>query len=542
LSKGTIMNMKICGMVLVLAVSVAVARGETRGWRGDGAGVFDGTSPVTNWNGTANQNILWKTPMPGISHAMPLCVGDKVFTLSDPYDMVCVSAVDGKVLWTKGNSQWDQMPADKAARGRQLLAEEQKDIVDLEAWCVKVDELTAKLHAADTNRVAWNSWTWVFRQKMAVADAPQPGDPELKARFTALAQEGAARGFCRVDTGNDLQREKHPGVKARTLELANDFAEWWESRDRGMNLVTGRTFATPVTDGSRVYVSFANNMVAAYALDGTRQWATWDHVPRTKPAPLQGKRELYFVASPILCGDTLIVAADENRIRAYDKNTGKKKWENTYPLVNRSCGTPTSLKLQHMDVVIGANGRVYRVSDGKELAADLPPCDGGCSPMARGDVVILQTEPGTKHALKGLVALRLASTSADAIKWEKLWTQTGGDPTRSAVWQDNLIYGVAMDGKAASFMVYDAVSGAVVAQPDIKPRGHNISFSIAGGYVFTKDGEGNFLVITTGREPKLIAQNALNLPRGTGNYSLPGFGGNKLFVRSTDALYCVGAR
>src|SRR5580704_13267856 len=44
----------------------------------NGSGVAEGSAP-TKWDATKNENILWKTPIPGLAHSSPVVWGDKVF-------------------------------------------------------------------------------------------------------------------------------------------------------------------------------------------------------------------------------------------------------------------------------------------------------------------------------------------------------------------------------------------------------------------------------------------------------------------------------
>jgi len=68
------------------------------GFRGDGTGSFPDANPPVKWSAT--ENVVWKTPMPGRSNSQPIVVGDRVFTCSEPSTLLCVSAADGKILWS----------------------------------------------------------------------------------------------------------------------------------------------------------------------------------------------------------------------------------------------------------------------------------------------------------------------------------------------------------------------------------------------------------------------------------------------------------
>jgi outer membrane protein assembly factor BamB len=74
-------------------------------WRGPR---LDGTSLEknisTHWS--ANSNVLWKVPLPGIGHASPIVWEEKIFTVSCLPDseeriLVCLDRKSGKVLWQK---------------------------------------------------------------------------------------------------------------------------------------------------------------------------------------------------------------------------------------------------------------------------------------------------------------------------------------------------------------------------------------------------------------------------------------------------------
>jgi outer membrane protein assembly factor BamB len=72
-------------------------------WRGPR---LDGTSTEkaipTIWS--ANENVVWKTPLPGSGHASPIVWGDRVFTVaadenSNERLLLCLDRNDGRLLW-----------------------------------------------------------------------------------------------------------------------------------------------------------------------------------------------------------------------------------------------------------------------------------------------------------------------------------------------------------------------------------------------------------------------------------------------------------
>ena len=73
-------------IILILCLSSTLASAQAQNWpsfRGNNAsGVADGSKPPTSWNAEKSQNILWKTAIPGFSHASPIVWGNRVFLIT----------------------------------------------------------------------------------------------------------------------------------------------------------------------------------------------------------------------------------------------------------------------------------------------------------------------------------------------------------------------------------------------------------------------------------------------------------------------------
>jgi outer membrane protein assembly factor BamB len=75
--------------VIVLAIAPALSAQHWPSFRGSrAAGVADGRPVPAQWNGETSDNLLWKTPIPGLSISSPVVWGDRVFVTtaigSDP--------------------------------------------------------------------------------------------------------------------------------------------------------------------------------------------------------------------------------------------------------------------------------------------------------------------------------------------------------------------------------------------------------------------------------------------------------------------------
>src|SRR5216117_2245490 len=70
----------ICWLFLI---SLSINAQNWPQFRGPSAtGVIEGQTTPTAWDAGKSQNVRWKTPIPGLSHASPVVWGDKVFVVT----------------------------------------------------------------------------------------------------------------------------------------------------------------------------------------------------------------------------------------------------------------------------------------------------------------------------------------------------------------------------------------------------------------------------------------------------------------------------
>jgi outer membrane protein assembly factor BamB len=117
--------LSICLLICLASVANAQNWPSFRG--ANASGVADGKPTPTTWNVEKGENILWKTPIPGLAHASPVVWGNKLFitsaisSLAKPtlrvglfgdvdsdkdvskhtWHVYCVDKLTGKILWDK---------------------------------------------------------------------------------------------------------------------------------------------------------------------------------------------------------------------------------------------------------------------------------------------------------------------------------------------------------------------------------------------------------------------------------------------------------
>jgi len=70
---------------------------------------------------TESEGIAWATLVPSYHVGSPLIVGDRVFVMSYPGDLVCIRKSDGKVLWIRPTTYWDVL-SDEDKKGNPTFA------------------------------------------------------------------------------------------------------------------------------------------------------------------------------------------------------------------------------------------------------------------------------------------------------------------------------------------------------------------------------------------------------------------------------------
>lgn len=502
------------------------------GWRGDGSGAFPGATPVAEWDGAAGKNVVWKVAMPGPSFSQPVVVGDKVFTLADPNLLICVSAIDGKVLWQKAVDHTTKMPPDMATQARE----------------------------------AQKFWDALFRQYSLWADLDRPLVPLkgiAQSELDAMRRAAEEHGFSINRPGQanfDMIKRGDPLLK-RTLEDQAKFSLYnfghWEG-------ILTHTFATPVSDGKHVWVNMSNDQVACYDLAGKCVWLVWDRPKSIRP----GEHHVRYAMSPILVGEMLIVFA-AGEMRAYEKATGKKLWgvehKKDFGAYWVKVGTPRHMRLsldgKPFDVILSPGSGVYRVADGK-LVGSVPDVHGyeGSTALVSGDVLVRKGAPDSGEAHR--LACRFKATGPDVVTFETVWdnlVKKSGNTTD--ILFDGKIW-CPQGGTITDWSTGKEVPMALGRVRDSSPSlGGRLIIAIAGGGYGEREkapGTCSATVISLDDPSKATAIKAAFSDqryaedqefrlrwrwRGNGSSmsnSSPIFAANRMFFRTVGYLWCIG--
>ncbi|MBI3829560.1 MAG: sigma-70 family RNA polymerase sigma factor [Planctomycetes bacterium] len=201
--------------------------GKVVGWRGDGTGRYPDAQPPSTWSRNEKgekKNIAWETKLPCYSWATPIIVGDKIITRSEPYDLICLDKMSGKLLWIRSHPPFLGVSADEK-KVNPAFQEIEPLIVELQ----KVnDAFVAK------------GWT-----------------QELYAQKYALQKK--------ID---DLTAKADKKYK-----LSDDkYVESW----------AGYTGQTPCSDGQCIYFTSGSGITACYDLQGSMKWLRYEQLPTTE--------------------------------------------------------------------------------------------------------------------------------------------------------------------------------------------------------------------------------------------------------------------
>jgi outer membrane protein assembly factor BamB len=501
--------------------------------------------------------------MPSWTASSPIVAEGLVFTLAEPHTLVCADAGTGRILWQRENDQTEGLPDAEREAARRLYSQWQARI---RAVLSKSAELRLQ---EDVLLCAEGLATNAFKSNLQVKLTPDIRDrraarardetPEQRARRRARIEALRAE---RPDWGKDPNRvatglftgETLSGFRAAQKELARAgfLFESWAG-------LVGHTFATPVTDGKRLWASFGWGQVVCYDFDGRRVWFKWF-------APAKGG-ELLYTNSPLLAGDRLVVIAG-GFVRALHKDTGETLWETAYKTAAENhSGSPIVVRLAGEDILVTTHGALYRLRDGKIVATGLSEQVG--APTAFGDRLFLNTGivHGTESKLHAF-GHRLAWDGTDAVRVERLWsTPVSG---RAGIWvgpvfHDGLLY--------FSYPQNVAVLDAAAGQPVIRHVPNEFAFTgshapnnvIAGNHLFAGNCHGQTLVVETGRAGKPVACNVICsdlwrdhvlldpeelekrywsrdlFPAHAFTASTPFFAGRHVYLRSYEALYGIAA-
>lgn len=497
------------------------------GFRADGNGWFPGATPVTEWwpgapgkavmrmRAKGNQmsplgewsekpetvvvftddkprNLVWQTKMPGGSMAQPIIVGDRIYAVCDPWWVVCLDMHSGKILWRDALKPLLLDPGDPAVNTKRqtvlelgmamyYLSQRLMCSRDLNSDVAKYGSKPKPGSVSDRDYDARlpfyaRAVPVVQRWKNLVKDC-DPDPVLLDALDKSLA---AIQAMANGDRAWDLSL--HGGfIEAVRKRYTCPTQVHWQGWNHNYSM------ATPVSDGRQVFVCFGQGQVAAYSLDGQRQWA-WRFTRHEALNPFA-----YITPSPILAGDLLIVRNMEGDLAGIEKATGRIRWQPDIGAGGNHGGYATSKLMRVPDsegrprTLIATNkGKLMDAATGAILATYAPTGSkeyGGHGPNIVGQdgvfVVAAYGDSGNSPASAFRIQAQGQTWAAHPFfdiadkGYRKIYTET-------PVMTDRFIVGTG-------HKVWDTSTGKLLGSldPNLKTLGHD-GAAIFGRYLIAK--------------------------------------------------------
>ena len=456
-------NMKICRLFPFIAIGLSLSSyaeeaQSVRGWRNDGTGRFPQANPPLTWS--LEDNILWKTTLPGKSHSSTVLWGDHLFVTAEPTELLCLSKAKGEILWSRSHTWEDVFGSEKA-----------------------------KLIAAEHQKAE-----------------------ELKDQLKSLRKE--MNELRKADRLTDEKRQSYQEQQRLIEGEIEKQLEYPPPKKGGSD----NACPTPVTDGNRVFVTFANGIVASYSFEGKRNWI--QHVPASTSG-------FGYSASPVLAGDKLLI--HYKNLTALDANTGEVVWSKPIP---HGWGSSLITSTKGVSLLITPSGCLVNIQDGHLLSEKLFRLSHNSPIFQNG--VIYAFQGGRNKAIKIPLNGNLDSKS----EWESetLWEEQGFNQRTfsSALFHEDLLYTITEKG---ILDVIDAASGDLVYRKRLEfGRGRvYASLALAGNRIFSSSDNGTTIVFKPGKKFEQVSRNELE----SGMSSCPVFEETRMYVRTKGHMFCI---
>ena len=287
---------------------------------------------------------------------------------------------------------------------------------------------------------------------------------------------------------------------------------------------------SPVTDGERVYAWFGTGQIAAVDLAGKLVW-------KKHLGAAYGPFEINWGhgSSPVVYKNRLILLCYHEKgsyLLSLDSKTGNVQWKVDAAPGVTSYSTPLVVEVgDRAEIIVNSSAGVsghdvatgtrrWYIDEANRFPIPTPTLHDGVIYMSRGyrSSPFMAVRPGGE-----------GNVASSHVPWK---AATGAPYISSLVYYDGLIY---MTGDVGVLTVTDAKSGERVYQERI--GGVYTASPVAGdGKVYLVSEDGETIVISAGRTPKILSRNKLNARQ----LASPAIAGGRLFIRSDDALFAIG--
>jgi hypothetical protein len=293
------------------------------------------------------------------------------------------------------------------------------------------------------------------------------------------------------------------------------------SRDKN-----GYASATPVTDGQRVIVFFGTAGLLCYDFAGNLQW---QH-------PLPDMNTTHGTASsPLLYRDLVIFIHDQNRAPslclALDKKTGQLRWRQERAKA-MGWATPIVVRAAGRDELLFAGGLkviAYDPLTGSQLWSLDGPTHEVIPTLVVGTQLVYSAS-GRNGPTLGLRPGGTGEVTSTHLAWR---TVRGGPHVPSPILVNNRLFTVNDTGIASCL---DAQTGKMIWQGRIRDQFSASPIAAEGRLYFCGESGVTFLLRAADKF-QIVAQNDLGEPILASPAALDG----KLFIRTAQAVYCIGA-
>jgi outer membrane protein assembly factor BamB len=316
---------------------------------------------------------------------------------------------------------------------------------------------------------------------------------------------------------------------------------------------------TPASDGQRVYVFFGKTGALAFDMEGNQLW-------QKGLGTESGMAGWGTASSPILYKDLVIVpaTAESQSLVALNKETGEQVWKQEAAGFDGVWGSPILVDTPegNQELVIGVPNEIWGFDP--QTGKLTWYCEGVssryvCASVVAKDGVVYGTCGGPGGG--GTVAVRVGG-KGDVTETHVLWTVRDGSSISTPIIVDGQVLiltnkvATCLDAKTGE-RVYQTRLGATSDGEASRPQrgggqgfrgfgggggfgGQDYASVVAGdGKLFYVGRSGDVFVLTPGKENlETVAQNRFASDDGEFNAS-PAISDGQLFVRSTNALYCI---